>query len=207
MFRDVVSSPEGLREHYRDPSPGSLRKQINHLDEHCRAFIAHSPFVVLATSAADGSVDVSPKGGPAAFVVVLDDGHLAIPDLLGNNRLDSLTNLTSNPGVGLLFFIPGRDETLRVNGRAAVVVDDDVLDRCVVMGRRPKTAIGVTVEEAYLHCAKALRRSGIWQPDAWPSQEGLASTACMLTDHIGIEGVTVEDTEKRLEESYRTTMW
>lgn len=207
MFSDVVTTAEGLREHYREPSKGSMLKQLDQLDVHCRAFIATSPFVVVATSAADGSVDVSPKGGPPGFVVVLDEGHLAIPDLQGNNRLDSLTNLVSNSGVGLLFFVPGRDETLRVNGRASVVVDDAVLDQCVVMGRRPKTAIGVTVEEAYIHCAKALRRSGIWSPDEWPARDALPSAACMLTDHIGLEGVTVEDTEKRLEESYRTTMW
>src|SRR5688500_3008576 len=182
MFRDVVTSAEGLREHYRPPSDGSLRKQLDHLDVHCRAFIATAPFLVLATTAADGSVDVSPKGGPPGFVVVLDEGHLAVPDLLGNNRLDSLTNMVDSPGVALLFFIPGRDETLRVNGRGFVVLDDDVLDQCVVMGRRPKTAIGVEVHEAFLHCAKALRRSGIWQPEQWPSQDHLASAACMLTD-------------------------
>src|SRR4029077_19537845 len=133
----------GLREIYRLPKQRSLDKEVDHLDPHCRDFIRHAPFVGLATSAADGRIDVSPKGGPAGFVVVLDDHHLAIPDMAGNNRLDSMRNIVEGGVVALLFLIPGVDETLRVNGRAGISVDPDVLGRCPVGELRPNVAVVV----------------------------------------------------------------
>src|SRR3954470_21111977 len=157
-FGAVVTSISGLREHYREPATTSVQKEVGHLDRHCRDFIAHATFAVLSTAGADGRCDVSPKGGPAGFAVVLDDHRLAIPDLIGNNRLDSLQNIVENPNIAALFLVPGLDETLRVNGKGYVVLDDDVLDACVVHDRRPKSAIGIDVEVAYIHCAKALRR-------------------------------------------------
>jgi PPOX class probable FMN-dependent enzyme len=206
-FASVVSSTEELRTVYREPSPTSVQKEVRLLDRHCRDFIAHATFAVLSTSAADGRCDVSPKGGPPGFVTVLDERRLAIPDLLGNNRLDSLQNIVENPNVAILFLIPGLDETLRVNGKGYVVLDDDVLDACVVHDRRPKAAIGVEVEVAFIHCAKALRRGDVWQPDRWPDRSDMASAACILRDHIGAPDLTEELVAASLEESYAKRLW
>jgi PPOX class probable FMN-dependent enzyme len=206
VFTDIVRSVEELRELYRPPGKGAVLKQIDSLDHNCRSFIAHAPFVLVATADADGTCDLSPKGGPPGFVVVLDDTHLVIPELLGNNRLDSMHNLLTNPGIALLFVIPGVEETLRVNGRGLVVRDADVLDRCVLHDRRPKTVIGVEVEAAYIHCAKAFRRSDLWQPDRWPDVSGMPTVACMLRDHIGAP-MSGEELSAVLEEGYAKTLW
>jgi PPOX class probable FMN-dependent enzyme len=206
-FHTVVRSTEELHALYREPSTTSLQKEVATLDAHCRDFIALSPFAVLSTAAADGRCDVSPKGGPPGFVTVLDEHRLAIPDLIGNNRLDSIRNLVENANVGLLFLIPGLDETLRVNGRGYLVLDDDVLDACVVQGRRPKAAIGVEVEQAYLHCAKALRRGEVWQPERWPDRDALPSPACILRDHIDDDALTTELVGAALAESYAKRLW
>jgi PPOX class probable FMN-dependent enzyme len=206
-FHDVLDEASALRTVYREPSVTSVAKELDHLDEHCRAFIAHSPLAILSTAGADGRCDVSPKGGPAGFVVVLDNRHLAVPDLTGNNRLDSLSNVVENPFVALLFLIPGLDETLRVNGRAVITRDEAVLDACAVRDRRPKAALGVEVEVAYLHCAKALKRGEVWQPERWPDRSGLATPACMLSDHIGMPDLTPEVVEAALTESYTTRLW
>lgn len=206
-FDDVLTDEAGLRSVYRAPAEPALRKEIDHLDENCRAFIAHAPFVVLSTAAADGRCDASPKGGPAGFVVVLDERRLAIPDLVGNNRLDSLSNLVENPYVALLFLIPGVDETLRVNGRAAVTTDPAVLDACAVHDRRPKAAVGVDVEAAYIHCAKALKRGDVWQPERWPDVSDLPAPSCMLSEHMAMPELTPEVVESALAESYANRLW
>src|SRR3954469_9234885 len=151
----TLTSAADLRDHYRPPAARSLDKEVDHLDDHCRDFIAHAPFVVLASVAADGRVDVSPKGGPAGFVVVLDDHRLAIPDMAGNNRLDSMSNIVSAGAVALLFMVPGVDETMRVNGVASISVDPDVLARCPINDMPAHAAIVVTVHTAFIHCAKA----------------------------------------------------
>jgi uncharacterized protein len=206
MTDQIVDSVTRLREIYRPPAQRSLDKEVDRLDPHCRDFIAHAPFVVLASADSDGRVDVSPKGGPAGFVAVLDDSHLAIPDMTGNNRLDSMGNIVTGGHVGLLFMIPGIDETLRVNGSASVSVDPKVLGACPVKDMPANVAIVVEVETAFIHCAKALRRGAIWCPELWPDVSGMASPACMLKDHIGLDG-TVEDTQRRLDESYAKTTW
>lgn len=206
-FVDVISTEAELRTHYRQASETTANKRIDHLDAHCRAFIDHAPFVLLGTRAPDGTADVSPKGGPPGFVVVLDDHHLAIGDLAGNNLLDTLTNLLSDPAIGLLFVIPGRDETLRVNGRACLSRDEAVLDACAVRDKRPTAAIGVTVHEAFIHCAKAFRRSALWSPDEWPDRDVVPSAACMLRDHIGLHEVDADVIDAVLEDGYRQTMW
>ena len=164
----MIDSVEGLREVYRPPAQRSLDKEIDHLDEHCRDFIAHAPFVILASTDGDGRIDASPKGGPPGFVAVLDDHRLAVPDMAGNNRLDSMRNIVEDGLVALLFLVPGVDETLRVNGRATVSVDSDVLDRCPIGELRPNVAIIVEARTAFIHCAKALRRSSFL-----PSTPGL----------------------------------
>lgn len=206
-FRECITSEDELREHYRRPAETTERKRIDHLDEHCRAFVAHATFVLVGTVAPDGTADVSPKGGPAGFVVVLDDHRLAIPDLSGNNLLDSLTNIVGNSAIGLLFVIPGLEETLRVNGRASLTRDPDVLDVCAVKDRRPTAAIGVDVSEAFIHCAKAFRRGALWRPDEWPDRSDLATTGCMLRDHIQLEGVSGEVLDELLEKGYAATLW
>jgi PPOX class probable FMN-dependent enzyme len=205
-FQDVITTEAELREHYRQPPELTQRKRIDHLDAHCRAFIEHATFVLLGSRAPDGTADVSPKGGPPGFVVTLDEHHLAIPDLKGNNLLDTFTNLLGDPAIGLLFVIPGQDETLRVNGTAAIVRDEAVLDQCAIRDQRPTAAIGVTVSEAFIHCAKAFRRGVMWKPDEWPDRTDLASAACMLRDHVEIEAAA-EDIEQFLEAGYAESMW
>jgi PPOX class probable FMN-dependent enzyme len=207
VFADVITTEAGLREIYKPPGDGAVRKQIDALDDNCRAFIAHSPLVLVGTADAAGRCDVSPKGGPAGFVRVLDDNRLALPDLYGNNRIDSMRNLLEAPGIGLLFLIPGLDETLRVNGRGYVVRDPDVLDACVVHDRRPRSAIGIVVEEAFIHCAKAFKRGGVWEPSAWPDRSDMPTIPCMVRDHVAIPGVTAEQVRDALERDYAATLW
>jgi uncharacterized protein len=206
VFTDVVTSVEELRELYRPPGEGAVRKQIDRLDDNCRSFIAHAPFVLIGTADADGTCDVSPKGGPPGFVTVLDDRHLAIPDLPGNNRIDSMHNLVTNEGIGLLFVIPGLEETLRVNGRGWIVRDEGVLDRCVVQERRPHVVIGVEVEAAYIHCAKSFRRAAMWQPESWPDRSDMPTIACMLRDHTS-STLSAQEIEAGLERGYAKTLW
>lgn len=208
MFSQRVETEEHLRAIYRTPSELVQGKVLSRLDTHARSFIAASPFVLVGTSSADATGDVSPKGGPAGFVVVLDDEHLAIPDLSGNNLLDSITNIVNGSGVGLLFLVPGVDETLRVNGRACITTDPRVLDECGVRDRRPKAAIGVTVAQQYMHCAKAFRRSELWRHETWPGRDALPTLGCIIKDQIPAVGdVDAATIDSLLEDDYRKTLW
>jgi hypothetical protein len=207
-FDNVISSESELRDLYRMPADGTRQKVQGGLDQHARAFIDASPFVLVGTSSPDGTADVSPKGGPAGFVVVLDDHRIAIPDLSGNNLLDSITNIVNGSGIGLLFLVPGVDETLRVNGHACVTTDPSVLDACAVKDRRPKAAVGVTVVQQYMHCAKAFRRSELWSADTWPDRAVLPTLGCILRDQISsIREMTVESIDEGLEHNYEATLW
>jgi PPOX class probable FMN-dependent enzyme len=207
-FGTTIDAPSALRDHYRRPAPLVLEKSRPALDQHSRAFIERSPFVLVATTGADGTVDVTPRGGPAGFVRVLDDHRLLLGDLPGNNRLDSLTNIVETASVGLLFLIPGVDETVRVNGAACVTVEVDLLAIAALDGRLPKAAIGVRVEEAFFHCAKAFRRSSLWDPAAWPSTEGLASLGCVLADQLeALRDVPPAAIDADLEAGYAATLW
>ncbi|MEY2401392.1 MAG: uncharacterized protein QOJ08_1503 [Ilumatobacteraceae bacterium] len=207
-FANVIASESELREMYRMPANGTRQKVLGSLDAHARAFIDSSPFVLVGTSSPDGTADVSPKGGPAGFVVVLDDQRIAIPDLSGNNLLDSITNIVNGSGIGLLFLVPGVDETLRVNGHACLTTEPSVLDACAVKDRRPKAAIGVTVVQQYMHCAKAFRRSELWSADTWPDRAALPSLGCILRDQIAmISEMTVESIDENLEKEYAKTLW
>jgi hypothetical protein len=207
-FRDVVRSPEELVAIHGEPSEAVRNKVIDHLDAHCRAFIARSPFVLVATVDAGGRCDVSPRGGPAGFVEVLDERRLAFADAKGNKLADTLRNVCQTGRVGMVFLIPGLGETLRVNGRACVTRDPELLARHVVMeGRPPSLAVGVEVEEAFLHCAKALIRSALWEPDTWPSLEGLARPAQIWKDHMALESVTLRDVEELVEHEYRHQLY
>lgn len=207
-FDDVITTEAELRALYRMPGELVVQKVLASLDGHARTFIGAAPFVLVGTASPDGTSDVSPKGGPPGFVVVMDEQHLAIPDLSGNNLLDSITNIVNGSGVGLLFLIPGMDETLRINGFACVTTDPSVLDACAVMDRRPRAAIGVTVTQQYMHCAKAFRRSELWNVGSWPDRSVLPSLACILRDQMpALGGVPTETLDQMLEADYANTLW
>jgi len=199
-FEHVIDSLEALRELYREPSELVRRKKIARLDDGCRAVIEAAPLVLVATSRPDGGCEVSPRGGPSGFVQVLDEQRLAIPDLSGNNLVDSISNIVLNPHVGLLFVLPGRDETLRVNGRAWLTTDDLVLDGFSAELRRPKAAIGVEVVDAFVHCAKSFRRGQVWDPASW-APDVAPSAAELLTCHIELDA-TPEQLAANLEKGY-----
>jgi len=182
----AIDDVADLRDRYPDAMERARRKQLDHLDGHCRRFIELSPFFVLASAAPHGTADASPRGGPPGFVQVEDDRTLLVPDWPGNNRLDSLTNLVEAPGVGLLFMVPGVDETLRINGTVEVLDEPALRERFASDGRgAPRTVLVVTVREAYLHCAKALMRSRLWDPEAQVPRSALPTLGEMLRDQIG----------------------
>jgi PPOX class probable FMN-dependent enzyme len=197
-FSDTVTTLEQLREHVPLPREAAIRKQIAKLDEHCRAFIARSPFLFLATSNAAGDCDVSPKGDAPGFVQVLDDETLVIPDRPGNQRADSLRNILENPRAGLLFVIPGVEWTLRVNGRATIVRDAAIRERMAVNGRAPTLALAVTVEEAFMHCPKCFIRAKMWDTNEWMAPDEQPSFAAILRDQAKYDEVPVEAIEKAL---------
>ena len=155
-----------LRTIYRAPSGGAVGKDIGLIDKHFARFIRLSPFLCMGTAGPDGSADVSPRGGEPGFVHVLDPKTLAMPDRPGNNRLDCLTNITARPGVGLLFFVPGFEDALRINGAAKITIEPALMDRFTVDGKSPRSVIVITVTEAYLHCPKAIKRARLWDPSA-----------------------------------------
>ncbi|HEY0518858.1 MAG TPA: MSMEG_1061 family FMN-dependent PPOX-type flavoprotein [Ilumatobacteraceae bacterium] len=207
-FIDVVDDESALRDLYRMPADTTRLKVQGSLDQHARAFIDASPFVLIGTTSSDGTADVSPKGGPPGFVVVLDDERLAIADLSGNNLLDSITNIVNGSGVGLLFVVPGMEETLRVNGYAWLTTDPAVLDLCAVKDRRPKAAVGVLVKQQYMHCAKAFRRSELWNAETWPDRTALPTLGCILRDQISAIGeMSVDSIDENLEQDYARTLW
>jgi PPOX class probable FMN-dependent enzyme len=186
MFRDLVTSVETLRDIVGgEPSEVARRKEIHALDAHARTFIAQSPFLLLGTADAAGRCDVSPKGDAPGFVRVLDDRHLVIPDRPGNKRLDGMRNILANPHVGIIFLVPGNDFTLRVNGRAAITTDPELLSALHAQGKVPRLAIGVEVEEVFLHCARSFRRGRLWDQESWPGADALPSMPCMLYDQTG----------------------
>ena len=194
-----------LRAHVGRISPMAERKVLHRLDRHCRAFIALSPFLVIATVDRDGRVDASPRGDPPGFVRALDDATLLLPDRPGNNRVDSFGNILDAPGVGLIFFVPGIDETLRVNGQASLLADEDALAPSEVNGRMPKTGLLIRIDEAFFHCGKALKRSRLWDPAAQVERSSFPSYGRIIADQQN--EWTVEDAEARLETSYRDRLY
>jgi hypothetical protein len=196
---------EQLRESYGAPSERALKKQLSWIDRHCRDFIARSPFLVIASADPSGRCDASPKGDAPGFVQVIDDTTLLIPDRLGNNRIDTLANLLARPGIGLIFFVPGINETLRVNGRACITTDPALLEPLAVNGKVPRSAILVTAEEIYFHCGKALIRSDLWNPDKQVRRSDFPSLGRILADQIG--GISVEESERYTAESYKTRLY
>jgi hypothetical protein len=196
---------DDLRSLYPAPTALAVAKQLDRLDPHAIAFIARSPFLVMATADGTGACDASPRGDAPGFVVVRDAQRLLIPDRPGNNRVDSLSNLAANPRVGLLFFVPGVIETLRVNGRAAFTAEAEVLAALAVEGRSPRSALEVTVEEVFFHCGKALKRSALWDPARHAAPGEIPSLGRILADQTGQIGV--QEAEARVAHGYATTLY
>jgi len=189
----------------------AVRKSIPKIDRHARDFIARSPFLCIATSNKQGRADVSPRGDPAGFVQVLDDHHLAIPDRPGNNRLDTMVNILENPNIGLIFMIPGFEDTLRINGKAEITADPAILERALVDRKVPKAAIRIRVEEAFFHCAKAFRRSRLWQPDAIVDRKAMPTLARIILEQTAEAAPPKEEEvvacDVAIEESYKKELY
>lgn len=200
-----IATRDELRNLYRRPADRVVLKELNRLDAHCRSFVGHSPFLVLASAGADGRVDASPRGDQPGFVQVADDHTLLIPDRPGNNRLDSLTNLIERPQAGAIFMIPGVDETLRVNGTIAIHDDDALREGFAVEGRRPTTVLVMRVQQVYLHCAKAFMRSRLWDPSSWPAERPVPTLGEMIHDQIAEE--TPSETQEAMLARYRESLY
>src|SRR4051794_16177078 len=185
-FEEIITTRERLRELNRNPSHLVSNKSIDHIDDICRRFIEASPFVVVASRGKDNRLDLSPKGDPAGFVAVLDEKTLAIPDRLGNNRLDTFENLLVNPQLGLCFVIPGHGDTLRVSGTGIIVRDTELQARLAVNGKPPNLVLVVNVEEAFLHCPKCVIRSGLWKSERWPDRSAVPTLAEAMIAHGGL---------------------
>jgi len=192
----LIDTEEQLRAQYGETHAIAVKKCLSGLDEYCREYISRSPFLCLSTQSANGTADVSPRGDPPGFVKILDEKTLALPDRPGNNRLDSLSNIISNPAIGLLFIVPGFDDTLRVNGNAFLTHEPELLSSLAVNGRTPTLAIIVEVKEAFLHCAKAFRRSKLWQSDHWQDRKQLPSLTAMVTEQTTGVAVNPETSAK-----------
>ena len=194
-----------LRDRYGPQSAMVRSKVLSRLDRHAGAFIALSPFIVLATSDAGGGSDASPRGDPPGFVRVLDDATLLIPDRPGNNRLDSYSNLIERPGVGILFLVPGIDESLRVNGRARVVLEHEWLAESAVAGKAPRGGLLVAIDEVFFHCGKAAKRSRLWQADQQVPRASFPTLGRVLADQTRM--VSAEEAEQGIETAYRTRLY
>ena len=200
-----LASYEKLRTVYKPPAPRAAQKVIDHLDVHCRNFIALSPLCVLSTADADGQADASPRGDPPGFVRVLDKKTLLLPDRPGNNQVDSLRNIVQNRGVGLLFFVPGMNETLRVKGKAEIVTDGELLEASEVGHRAPLSGLKVTVEEAFLHCGRSLIRSRLWDPDVRIDRSQYPTYGQVLADQIA--GANAREIDASEDEANRERLW
>ncbi|MCA0214485.1 MAG: pyridoxamine 5'-phosphate oxidase family protein [Proteobacteria bacterium] len=203
----LLTTPEALRALYEPVRERSAAKELPALDIHATRFIGLSPFVVVATGGVDG-MDASPRGGAPGFVKVVDAHTLLVPDSPGNNRLDTLQNILHTPQVGLLFMVPGVDETLRVNGTAVLSLDEAERERCRDERRCPKLVIRVTVQASYLHCAKALMRSELWDARHHQPRSCMPSMGEMLRDQVAgkVTPGTAFETQEQMLERYRQTL-
>ncbi len=192
MCSEITDSAE-LRALYGEPIQRSAAKALAKLDKHCRAFIELSPFCVLGTAAADGSADCSPRGDAPGFVQVIDNETLFLPDRLGNNRVDSMSNIVENPNVALIFLVPGMNETLRVNGQATICTDEAVLRAHEVNGKVPQSGLIIKVDETFLHCAKALMRSHLWDETRHIDRKSFPTLRTILGDQTGLPSPEVSD--------------
>ena len=200
-----IENQQELRAHYGEVSYRARLKQLPKLETHTRRFISLSPFCVLSTSSSRGT-DASPRGDAPGFVQVVDDNTLAIPDRPGNNRVDSFQNILENPNVGLLFLVPGINETLRVNGRARITTDPAVLAQHAAHGKLPRSVMFIEVEEVFLHCAKALMRSKLWDPGLHVDRKDFPSMGQCLAEQIG-QGLDPKKVEEEVFEGYRENLY
>ena len=200
-----ICTLDELRTVYETPAELAVKKELSFIDRHARDFIGVAPFLVLSTADAEGWPDASPRGDAPGFVKVADEHRLHLPDRPGNNRLDSLENLMRNPKVGLLFLVPGRLETLRINGTARLLTEPDLLAQHAVRGKAARSVIEITAASVYFQCGKALVRSGLWQKERWPSIAGLATFAEALADQV--KSADKSAIETRLESSYRDKLY
>ena len=197
-------TPQELRQRYGQPSERAAQKEIPGFDHHCRAIIAASPFVIVATSGTDG-LDLSPKGDTKGFVYVEDNQTLLIPDRPGNNRIDGLLNIANNPRVALLFMIPTVTETLRVNGLAEITAEPKICDRFEINGRSPKTVTKVTATQIFTHCGQAPMRAGLWQPGTWPNKRPVGTLYEMVRDHAQLPIDTTD--QAAIEQIYKSELY
>lgn len=205
-FRDIVWSEDDLRAVVGHAPPRAVNKVVRTIDDFSQRFIAHAPFVLVASAAVGGLLDVSPKGDPAGFVKVLDDRTLAIPDRLGNHRLDTYRNILSDPNVGLIFIIPGVTYTLRVSGKAIIVRDLELRQSMAMKGKLPDHVLIIGVEHVLSHCPKCMIRSGLWQPDTWPDVSDLPTFAETLIAHAKL-AETVEEMQEIIETGNRERLY
>lgn len=206
----LIDNENDLRSSYSATHEIAIKKCLDHIDVHARAFIERSPFVCIGTQSNEGDADVSPRGDPSGFVKILDDKTLLIPDRPGNNRLDTLTNILSNRRVGLLFMVPGFDETMRINGEAELTRDPDLLAPMAVNDHVPTLAIAVHVNEVFIHCAKAFRRSKLWDQNAHHNRDEFPSLMKIILDQTTGAPDDPDEMEKLdtgLEQEYRQTMY
>ena len=201
----AITNTTELRTAYREPDARAGLKVLDHLDKLCRNFIAMSPFCLIGSSAADGRADVSPRGDPPGFVAVLDTQTLLIPDRPGNRQVDSLQNIVEHPHVGLLFLVPGMNETLRVSGTAEIVTDPELLASLSVRGKPPISGLRVTVEEAFLHCGRALIRSRLWDPEVQIERSSFPTYGQVLADQI--KGAKAEEIDASEDEANRNRLY
>ncbi len=200
-----VTTYEELREVVPPPLGAAVDKERKELHPVDREWLAASPFVLMGTSAADGTCDVSPKGDPAGFTLVLDDTTIAIPDRAGNRRVDGFENIISNPHVGLIYFLPGRTDTLRINGRARIVKEAPFFDQMIVKGNRPQLALLVEIEEVYHHCSKSFLRSKLWKPESWDVDA--APSRAVLSQALERKDASVAELEKYYGKEYEEKIY
>jgi len=206
-FIDVVNSEEEIRKLIGFPSELVNNKTIHYLDINCKEFISLSPMIFISTSDNHGQCDVSPRGDGPGFVHILDDKRLIIPERPGNRRIDSMRNILRNPRIGIIFIIPGLEETLRVNGEARIIKNQDMLNIMQVNGKPPLLGIGVVVEECYMHCAKAFKRSRLWDHESWIEKTKLPNPALIISKHASKVGKTEEEVSAALQDSYTNRLY
>ena len=204
-----IMNKDDLGGHYGEHSERAVLKQLDHIDKHCRAFIELSPFLVIGTMGGDGLGDVSPRGDAPGFVLVEDENTIFIPDRLGNNRTDTLSNIIDNKGLGILFLVPGMNETLRVNGLGTIILDEEVLEGLSAQGKAPRSALKIEVKEAYLQCAKALIRSKLWEDNYKIERKSFPSLGEIITDQIGLgdDRGAVAAADRSIEKGYTEKLY
>jgi PPOX class probable FMN-dependent enzyme len=206
----LIEDEATLRSLFPATHPIAAAKCLKRLDKHAKEFVARSPFICIGTQSSDGTADVSPRGDPCGFVKVLDDKTILIPDRPGNNRLDTLSNILANPVVGILFMIPGFDETMRINGTAKITRDPELLALMAVNDRIPMVAVVVSIDEIFIHCAKAFRRAKLWDPSQIQDRSEMPSLIKIVLDQTSGAPDDPDEMKKlddRLEDGYKNTMY